>query len=1119
MSDIRRFIMELRERGIRLVLDGGQLKSRSAPGAIDATTSALIRARKDEIVAFLDARQGEGTEQGDRGPVPGDGPRPLSFAQQRLWFIDRLEGSVRYVIPLALEVRGSLDRMAAQAAVSAIVRRHESLRTVIHDDDGEPVQVVSGTNMPLLGYHDLRGFDPVAREARIAVLVRDNRDLPFDLRRDPMLRMSLLQVEDDAWIVLAAMHHIASDGWSINVFLREFSDAYDQAVSGRDIVMEPLPVQYADFAAWQRRRAGEGRMDAQVAWWRDTLADIPQVHGIPLDHTRPPRKGSLAHRVTARVDRATTAALRELGRSADATLFMVLHAAMVAVLSRWGRGNDIVMGTPVSGRGHESLAPLIGYFSNTVVLRVGTEGVTDFHSLVATCRRTCLGAYEHQDVPLDRVVDALRVERSASFTPVFQILFSMPNVDHRQLRCAGLDIAVRSPSTVASMFDLDIAIVEDNGELAIRWDADRALFDESTVRRMMTAYRRVLDAMVADPAQPVTALDLVDASDLVRMSELNGDVAAYEKDAQVHQLVARQAQATPSRIAVACGDQTWTYAEFDGMANTIASDLVDAGVKPGDVVPVVMMPGVEVPLAFLAIMKAGAAFAPIDAHWPTERRRRAIEALGSPIVVLAAPTADAIGIPCMVVEVDRSRVGPDPRLAQEGDALIYAMHTSGSTGIPKAALNLHKGIVNRLQYMSRAFGEGDDEVVLQTTHHCFDSAVWQFFWPLIKGGTTVVPRIEGPFDVAEVGRLLADRSVTFTDFTPALLGMFLDHLADHPALRERIRLRDIVVGGEETTPALARRCAELLPSVRLHNFYGPSETSIGAIRHTLSREFTGPVPIGRPIDNVTVAIVDETLRPVPFGAAGEILLGGDCVGAGYVGMPEATERAFVDLDRPLFGRTRFYRTGDLARYRADGEIEFLGRIDAQVKIRGFRIEPGEIQSALESLAGVRQAHVRVNGDGAARRLVAYVAGDVDRSAGTATAVAALRAQLALRLPDYMVPSAMVLLDRLPMTPGGKIDSRSLPEPEGVGASSRSPATEEERAIAAIWRELFATTEVGADDDFFERGGHSLVAMRVAVHLRKTWGIDVPLAKIFEHTRLSDLASWCASARRPDFAEA
>lgn len=1113
MSDIRDFLVELQQRGIKLTLDGDSLRSRSAPGAIDAETGARLRARKADIVDYLRAR---GAGEREPAPVPRDHPLPLSSSQRGLWFVDQLGGSAQYIVASApILLHEPIDRVALQRAIDAIVERHESLRTVFVNADGEPRQQVTPARPVAITEHDLSGRPEAEQREEIERLNRAHSMKPFDLERDLMLRVALLRLDVARWVVLVAMHHIAADGWSLGVFQQEFAQCYRAARAGESAALAPLPLQYADYASWQAARLAEPRARQRLAHWRERLDGIAPVHSIPLDRPRPPIKGTEAGRVIQRLDADLAERLKHRARAADATLFMVLHAALCLVIARWSRADEVVLGTPVSGRSQQAFAPLIGFFANTLALRARVDPCADLDGFLKHVRERCLEAYEYQDVPFESVVEVLQPERSLSYTPLVQLMFALQQIDGRAL-AEAVDFELLSGQLAGSMFDLDVVATEDEHDLSLRWTYDRALFEESTVRRMADAFA-LAAARLADPAAGATRVadvDLLGKDDRTRLREWNRTARNYPRESCLHTLIEAQAARTPERTALVCGARRASFAEFNGKANALARELVAQGVNPGDVVPVVMRPGAEVPLAFLAAMKAGAAFAPLDIDWPAQRLAAALANLGDmPVLVVGSDAALLPGRRTHVVDFERQAIEPDLALEQLSSSPIYVMHTSGSTGAPKAALNRHRGIVNRLVFMNRYFNNRADEVVLQTTYHCFDSAVWQFFWPMIKGGTTVLLQFGDGFDLSAIAALLAEHRVTLTDFSPALLSLFADHLAETGARYPH--LRELIVGGEEMTPALAAKCAEALPGVRMHNFYGPSEASIGSICYALPKTVDGVVPIGRPIDNVVVALVDDALRPVPIGAPGELLLGGDCVGIGYVGNDEATERSFVAPAVPLFGCGRYYRTGDLARYRDDGQIEFLGRIDSQVKIRGFRVELGEIRIALEAQPGVRQAHVRIDGAGAGKRLLAWLVADRAPAATDAQTIAAIKAGLAECLPEYMVPASLLLIERMPLTPGGKIDARALPA-HGDPASDAgyaAPVTPEEIALAAIWGELFGAAAISADDDFFERGGHSLLATQLVARVRNGLGVELPLRVLFAHSRLRDLAHWCAQQPR------
>ena len=1118
IRDIRNFIVELQRRGIRLVLEGEQLRSRSTPGAIDAATGATLRARKAEIIEYLRQRgPGQDAPERELVPVPRDRPLPLSSAQRRLWFIDQMEGSTHYIIASSpILLHGELDRAAFQYAIDGIVARHESLRTVFVNVEGQPQQHVLAPAPLAIAEHDLSALDAGAQRAQIDRLNRAHSQQPFDLERDVMLRVSLLRLDPQRCVVLLAMHHIAADGWSIGVFLHEFMQLYTAARRGAPSPLAPLPVQYADYAQWQAVQQADPRFAGKLAYWRQRLDGVAPVHAVAVDRTRPPVKGTQAERMVHRIEPVLVARLREIARNHDATLFMLLHAALSVVVARWSRGDDIVIGTPISGRTHQKLAPMIGFFANTLVLRTGVDAQATLAELLRHVRSRCLEAYEHQDVPFDRIVEMLAPERSASYTPVVQLMFALQPVESGLQAAQDLRIEFLEGQQFGSQFDLDVVAVEEaDGGLSVRWTLDPALFDTATVERMTHALVAVLTQFDRDIERCVGEVDLVDARDRALLESWNSTAREYARDVCLHALVEHQAARTPARTAMICGEERIGYREFNGQANALAQELVAQGVGPGDIVPVLMRPGVEVPLAFLALMKVGATFAPLDVQWPAQRLNAVLANLAPRLLLVADDDVQGLDADYQRYRVRRAALGlaPDLALPQSAATPIYVMHTSGSTGVPKAALNQHRGIVNRLSFMSRYFNDGADEVVLQTTYHCFDSAVWQFFWPLIKGGACVIPQFGDGFDLAQIAQLLREQRVTLTDFSPALLSLFADHVAE-AGVGADWALRELIVGGEEMTPTLARKCAQALPGVRLHNFYGPSEASIGSICHALPQALTGSVPIGRPIDNVVAALVDARLQPVPPGAPGEILLGGDCVGLGYVGNDGATARAFVETAQPLYGCRRFYRTGDLARHRADGEIEFLGRIDSQVKIRGFRVELSEIQIALEAQPAVRQAHVRIAGDGAERRLVAYVVIEPDLAQDETALKARLKGALGERLPDYMVPSAYVLLESLPLTPGGKIDTRALPQAAVAGDERRhiAPATPAEIALAGIWSELFGAASIGALDDFFELGGHSLLATQLVARVRRALAVELPLRVLFAKPQLRELAQWCEQER-------
>lgn len=844
----------------------------------------------------------------------------------------------------------------------------------------------------------------------------------------------------------------------------------------------------AEFIAFlQRGEPADGYVDA-AAFWRVQLDCAPAAHALPLDRPRPRARSAQRTLFEQRLEPLQLAQLHALAARFDTDPGCILRSALAITVAYWSRSDDVIVGIGRdSGRG-----PL--------PLRVAVQPDAQLTQILEQCAARSRAAILHGALTLDELADLVLIEASNACAPLCQIVL-----------WEGDDPSAQD----FAPFDICVVAAVEGDTLALRWHIDAALFDDATMAGMMESCLQVLRQLASDPDVVTASLHLASADDLRRQQAWNATAVPYADRVCLHTLVEQQAASTPERIALVCGDVALTYSQVNGKANALVAQLIALGVIPGDIVAVVMQPGLEVPIAFLAAMKAGAAFAPIDCNWPLARMQAVLQQLGASVVLLNGGLESPLSsLRPHTVHYERLGTGPDPGLALTSEAPIYVMHTSGSTGLPKGALNCHRGIVNRLCFMSRYFGDGADEVVLQTTHHCFDSAIWQFFWPMIKGGCCVLPGFSNSFELAEIVRLMTAHRVTLSDFSPALLSVFADHLAVAPALQEQLRLRHLVVGGEEFTPAIARKCANVLPQVGLHNFYGVSEASIGCIHYRIPATQHGSVPIGRPIDNVVVMLADPQLRPVPVGAAGEILLGGDCVGIGYVGLPEKTRSVFVELSEPLFGCRRWYRTGDLGRYRQDGELEFLGRIDAQVKLRGFRIELGEVRAALEQLAAVRMAHVQVNGEQERRQLVAYLVPHPGSDAGELAAVA--RRTLAQVLPDYMLPAAYHVIDDLPLSPSGKVNRRALAELTPAPAPTRAvrgPLNGIERELAQIWAGVLQVPEesLSVTDSFFEIGGHSLLCIAVQAGIRKRLGREVAIADLFLYPTIGHLAGFLGGA--------
>ncbi|WP_435866827.1 amino acid adenylation domain-containing protein, partial [Streptomyces viridosporus] len=1049
---------------------------------------------------------------------------PASFAQQRMYFLSRLEGpSALYNYSLAVRFSGPLEPAALRAALGDVTARHEALRTTLTEHDGVPCQVVHPATEPDLPVR------PLARRDLDAELGRLARGA-FDLSGELPFRSRLYRIDDSGdpgteWVLAMVVHHVAGDGWSVGPILRDLATAYGARLEGRAPAWPELPARYADYAVWQRRLLGsQGDPDSvlagQLAHWREHLAGLPEELPLPTDRPRPVDASHTAGQVPFQVPAEVYSGLRELARERGCTLFMVVHAALTALLSRFGAGSDIAVGTPVAGRTDEALADLVGFFVNTLVLRVDVSGEPAFTELLDRVREADLAAYAHQDVPFEHLVEVLNPPRAAGRHPLVQTMLSFANADQgvtaqALTRFPDLEASVSEVDTAAARFDLEFSLADGLQE-ASAWHGtlrySTALFDAGTAEALASGLVRVLEQVAASPGHPVETLDVLGRSGRERLLVERNDTAALVPAATVTELFDRQAAAAPQAIAVRSGAVTLTYAELDARAERLARVLVSRGVGVESRVAVAMRRSADVPVALLAVMKAGATYVPVRVTDPAPWVRDVLTSVGAELVLTDhTDEAAAWGLP--VIEPGRSAgtgdtdaTGNTALPAARPDTLAYIVFTSGSTGTPKGVAIPQRAIVEFVSDPRWAEDEAHRRVLAHSPL-AFDASTYETWVPLLRGGTIVMAP-PGDLDVPALRRALAEGEVTAAFFTTALFRVVAEE--DPQSLAT---LRQVWTGGEAVPPDAVARVRSACPGLTVFNVYGPTETTTFALRHPATDADAARtiLPIGRPLANTRVYVLDQLLRPVPSGVAGELYIAGAGQARGYWNRPDLTADRFV---ADPFGApgTRMYRTGDIVRWNGGGDVEFLGRADTQVKLRGFRIELGAVETVLGRHPHVAQAAVFVREDGPDRRhLVAYVI------PAAPTAEADLLTHMRRRLPEYMVPSAVLTVDHFPLTPNGKIDQKALPAPDPASRPSSRPARNpREEILCGLFADVLGVDEVGIDDGFFDLGGHSLLATRLVSRLRAALGEEVAIRDVFDHPTVAELsdAIGVRAAKRP-----
>jgi amino acid adenylation domain-containing protein/non-ribosomal peptide synthase protein (TIGR01720 family) len=1046
-------------------------------------------------------------------PSEADGPVPLSFAQERMWFLDQLEEDRSpFTITSVVRLEGSLDPVALERSLTEIVRRHEALRTRFVLTDGELRQKVLRLEDELLWeniyrYHNLAASVCPLSEARRRVAV--DAALPFDLASGSVLRVRLFGLREREFVLSVQMHHIVSDGWSMGIFIGELSSLYRAYVEGRPSPLPEVRLQYADFAIWQRGWL-EGRLLAdQLDWWKNHLEGAPPLLELPTDRSRPRVQSSEGSTERFELTPELTGQLKELARQESATPFMVLQAALALLLSRYSGREDIVVGSLIANRNHSGVEPLIGYFINALPLRTDLSGDPSFRGLLTRVRTVALGAFENQDIPFEYLVEELQPERSLNHAPLFQVMLIFQNLEEESLELPGMTVEPMELESAGSQIDMTLAMGEQDGRYVGQWEFSTDLFDPATIRRMAGHLSNLLEATLADPDRRLSELTLLSKPERRRLLiDWNDSGRDYPNDRTVVEVFGEQCRGTPDSIALVHGKEQLTYAELAVRSDRVAGCLAARGIGTEDIVALCADRSAEMLVGFLGTLKVGAVYVPLDPAYPEERLKFILGDSNAKLL-LTQKRYEASMIGYQMIEPDSILClddlggrplsdwtsGPNPEL------LAYMIYTSGSTGKPKAAMVEHQGMLNHLFAKIYDLGIGPNDRVVQNASQCFDISIWQFLAALLVGGTVQIVDDDVAHDPPRLFQLTADCEVAILEVVPSVLGTFLSELprTQRPDLQ---KLRWLVPTGEALPPEMCRDWLGHFPDIPLVNAYGPTECS-DDVTHYVVDEPPHPgvvnMPVGRPIINIQMYVLDQNLEPVPVGVIGELFVGGDGVGRGYMGRVALTAKTFVPDPFGIPGG-RLYRTGDLARYLPDANIEFLGRTDHQIKIRGFRIELGEIESALAEYPGVKESVVIAREDRpGVKQLVAYAV--LSRSERDE-----LWTHLRARLPEHMVPAALVELDSMPLTPNGKIDRKALPAPSAdTAARQLVPRDVMELQLLQHWEEVLDVRPIGLEDNFFELGGHSLLAVRLMGHIQQTFGRQLPLSTLFQASTVKELA--------------
>lgn len=1046
-------------------------------------------------------------------PLSSSTAPPLLSVQQRMWYLDQLEpNNPSYNTLLTMRLTGPLNAAALHRALLTIVRRHASLRTTFPQRDGQPYQSVRAEwklDLPVVGVGGASA-DEIEREVRRLAWEEARR--PFDLARGPLLRWLLLRVNEQEHVLFFIVHHIVFDGWSAELFKRELAMFYEADATGVPAHPPELPIQYADYAAWFQSCLQKGAWNSQLDYWKEHLGGDLPVLQLPTDRQRSAVRSFNGARHVLPLPGALAEALRKFSGEHGVTLFMTLLAAFYVLLHRYTRQERIVVGTPIAGRNRVEIEKLIGVFINTLPLSADLSGNPSFAGFLQQVREMALAAYANQEMPLDMLIEALKIKRDSSRTPLFQVLFQLRQLRRQPLEAAGVRLEDVDMERGTSLVDLELDMISRGDSLTCRFTYNTDLFDRARIERMAANFAVLLQSIVEGPERRVGELPLLTAAERrLLLEEWNNTDADYPLAECIHQLVESQVDRTPEALALISAGGQMTYAELNRQANQLANHLKKLGVGPDVLVGICLRRSAQMVIGVLAILKAGGAYVPLDPAYPRERLAYLLTDSRPPVLITQRALIDHLphhGGKVLCIDADWGAIagesGQNVPSEATPDSLAYVLYTSGSTGNPKGVMVCHRSVCNYLQWRRSYFPLTADDRLLHKTSICFDDSVWELFEPLMVGAQLVLPEPGEEYDPAGLVRLMAHQRITAVTFVPSMLRLLLEE----EGIDQCDALRRVTTGGEVLSAELRELFFQRLRA-DLYNGYGPTEATVAATFWNCSEPCShGVVPVGRPIANVKIYLLDEHLQPVPLGVPGEIHIGGAGLARGYLNQPELTAERFIPNPFSAEDGGRLYKTGDLGRYLSDGNIEFLGRTDHQVKVRGFRIELEEVEGLLRRHAAVRDAAVIAEDDEfAQKRLVAFVV----LHPGDANQIGELRQFLREKAPEYMVPSSFSVVDSLPLLPNGKVDRETLQKSEIVRAGPETtfaaPATPMERLIAEIWQELLHLDRVGVYDNFFDLGGYSLLSIQVVTRIQQRTGLRISPRELILPT-LGQLAASC-----------